>query len=93
MEMNLIELEDRWIIPLAGKEVTRCLVDYSFTLEMLEQNHNVAICVETEFVLEVSGKVYNLSPDNSTELGIALTMLHKNIKHAEAIKKSACKIV
>jgi hypothetical protein len=86
MEMNLIELEDRWIILLAGKTVTRCMVDNSFTLEMLEQNRNAAICIEDGFVLKISDKVYKLSPHNPTELGIALTMLHKNIKHMEAFK-------
>ena len=90
--MKLIEVDDRWIIPLAGEKVTRCLVDYSFTLEILEQNYSVAICLEAEFVLKISDRIYNLSPANPTELGTALTMLHKNIKHAEAFKNGRLEI-
>ena len=83
---QLVEYSDYWVVPLQGKTVTRCLVDYAFGLELWEYGGTTTIRLEGGFVLQEPGGEYQLSPARPTALGPALSTLGKTIAAAKVYK-------
>jgi hypothetical protein len=84
---QLIEASDHWLLPIVGREVTRCLVDYAFSLELWEPDYLFTIRVSGEFFFTEKGKIIFLSPELPPQgLGPALSMLHQTIASAIAYK-------
>src|SRR5688500_14293356 len=53
----LVETSDRWLLPLAGKSVDQCCIDYSVTLRF---EGGVVIRIEAPFVFRRAGEAEQL---------------------------------
>jgi len=89
---QLVEYSDYWVVPLQGKTVTRCLVDYAFGLEMWECGGTTTIRLEGDFVLQEPGGLNRLSPAHPTALGPALSALGKIIAAAKVYKDGCLEV-
>jgi hypothetical protein len=83
---QLVEHENHWIVPLQGKTVTRCLVDYTFGMELWEREGTTTIRIEGDFVVKGHDGEHRLSPACPTALGPALSTLGKAVTAAKAYK-------
>lgn len=94
-ENTFVEQDDRWILPVQGKEITRCCVDYRFSLDMyIQANDCMTVTIETPFGLQADGQDHTLSPGgDSTLLGPALSLLHKTVQSGTAWKAGRLEIV
>ncbi len=82
------ELTDRWILPVAGRTVTRCCIDAGFTIELSIDGANEAtILISGTFELQTADRSWRLRPDgDAAGLAPALTLLGLAVEHAEAHK-------
>jgi hypothetical protein len=81
----LIEEEDRWILPLAGASIVRCLVDWAITLQC---DGEYEVRIEGPFIFRTpEGAVHELDPDEDpVGLGVVLSVARGRIVSAEAFK-------
>lgn len=89
MTQGLIERNDRWVLPVQGRVVTRCLVDHAFGFEVSDERVTISFRIEGAFGLLVDGDKYQLIPDSAqgpAALGPALRILHKGVEKAVAYK-------
>lgn len=70
------EEQERVGIPLAGKEVSRCVIDGAFTMEFGEGE---LLRIEGGFIFQTTAGRYELSAERTEELGPALGVLGKTI--------------
>ncbi len=83
----LIENEDNWTLPINGREVTRCLIDYAFSIEVWSPDDLVSIRIEGPFLLKMQSAERKLSVEKEPmALGSALSVLHKTVESAIAYK-------
>jgi hypothetical protein len=90
---QLIEEKDHWLLPIVGREVTRCLVAYAFSLEFWEPDYLFTIRIGGEFFFTEKGKKVFLSPElPPVGLGPALSMLHQTVASAIAYKSGRLEV-
>lgn len=89
---QLVEHSDHWVLPLQGKTVTRCLVDYAFGLELWEHDGTMTIRIEGDLVLKGYGGEHRLSPAHPTALGPALSTIGQAIASAKAYKDGCLEV-
>ncbi len=90
---SLIEYDDFWRIPLAGRTVSRFLIDNVLCIEFIDPDREyVTITLEQEFHLEVNRKNYVLSPKIPTEFGPVFFLRHNLVKDALAFKDGTLKL-
>jgi hypothetical protein len=91
---SVLEFPDYWVIPVQGRKITQCVVDYSFSLESYDPDDDrFGIRIATTFELEVNGDVMILSPDRPTELGPALGLLHGTFHSGFAWKNGQLELI
>jgi hypothetical protein len=74
-----------WILPLAGRRVTRCLIDFGFTLEFFAAGNKLAsIRIETAFNLVRESTETTLDPQITDDLGSALVLFQQEVRTAIA---------
>lgn len=84
--MKLIEENDKWILSMSGREVTRCLVDYAFGIELWEPNDQISIRINSTFSFKTRTEVQNISLMDVVTLGPVLSITHETIRNAIAYK-------
>ncbi len=62
-ETRLIEESDRWIVAVGGRLVSRCLIDYAFSLELGVPEELVTIRIEGSFQVTTKGQPHRLSAE------------------------------
>ena len=81
----MIEHPEYWELPLQGYMVTRCILDYSFSLN-LEQGKAI-INISSIFTYSTDQATYNFDPEKDiTEIGPALSVFRKLVAQAFAYK-------
>lgn len=83
----LTELSDRWLLPVAGQQITRCCADYAAVLLLLE--NGVEFSIEAEFFLTLpTGQHHALNPeaDNGLALAPILGTRRRNVAQGTAFK-------
>lgn len=80
---HLIEHPDHWTLPLIGRTVSRCVVDYYFAIEFLE-GPRYEIRIEDAFSVTLGDVATRLLPSEPEKLGPALTLLHRDVLAAVA---------
>lgn len=86
---GLVEAEDAWEIPLGGREVTQCQIDYAVTLVLGDADGSFYVTIEQPFWLAASSErdEVMLVPEGPSEaLGPALALLHESVARAVAYK-------
>jgi hypothetical protein len=85
-EVELIEASDRWIVaPMDEVTVTRCCVDYGFTLNLSGRSGSFEIRIEQPFELTLKPDVLHFDPSGDAErLGPALSVLHQTVVNITA---------
>lgn len=86
---ELIEADDLWVLPLAGRPVTQCRFDYAFTIVLDEPESSFEIRIEEpfEFTAVGGGQPVTLDPEADTRaMAPALAILHRAIDRAVAYK-------
>jgi hypothetical protein len=68
-------------IPLAGKTVSRCVIDSAFTMEFGEGE---LLRIEGGFILQSTARRHALSAERAEELGPALVVVGKTISWSSA---------
>ncbi len=89
---EVIEESDRWILPFEGRTVTRCLIDFRFTLQMWQPDETFEVAIGSPFRLTLAGHDYAIDPeaaDRPAGLAPALAVFNKTIPPAYA-EKSGC---
>lgn len=91
---QIVECVDHWILPLEERQVTRCIVDYAFSIEFLiAEDELVSIRIGSAFSLENKSSREFFDPEQApTAMGAALALLHKNVQHAIAWKDGRLEI-
>ncbi len=64
-----IEQQDRWILPVGGEPLSRCMVDAAVHLQFLEIEDAATISVEGPFSLTELGADHSLSPSEPITRG------------------------
>ncbi len=93
--MELNEAADRWELPLSGREVTRCYVDYAFTLVLGESDGSFYVTVEQPFSFSATREADEAMfvPEGPpAELGPALAVVRESIGRAVAYKDGRLEI-
>jgi hypothetical protein len=71
---------------IAGKKVTRCLVDYSFSLQFWEKSESTIVRIGGRMNIERAGTRLSLSAEKPTEAGQACFLVGGTIKNAVGFK-------
>lgn len=78
------EGQDRILIALHGRVVSRCYLDSAFGLQFFGSGEDVTIRIEGTFLLAIDGVRHHLSPRRPEELGPAIALYGKEVAFAEA---------
>ena len=90
---TVVETADGWILPLAGREVTRCLVDFAFTLQFWVTRDDLAqITIGDAFEIATATRRIHLKPQPPTELGPALGLHQRVVQHAFAARDGSLEV-
>jgi hypothetical protein len=87
----MIEHLDYWELPLKGRSVTRCLIDFSFRFE-LDQARKV-VSIHNSFSFRNANGIYNLLPEVQTSLCPVLSIFDKSVVDAKAYKHGNLEIL
>jgi|SRR6266511_3008946 len=84
MAARLVEEHDRWVLPLDGRTVTRCLIDYSFGL-VLDGEPSVEVSLSYFRFRDRDGREHLLSAEADRRLlAPALACFGLTVAHAYA---------
>ena len=84
---ELVEGEDRWVLPLEGGTVVQCRVDYAFTLVVEANAASYEVRIEQPFELCTNGGRRRLTwHEDPVALAPALAVLHARVAEALAVK-------
>lgn len=85
---EFVEAADRWLVPVAGRSVTQCRLDYAFTLVVADESAgSFEIRIEQPFVVTSRGDEVVLDPEGEpARMAPALGLLRQDIEQAAAFK-------
>lgn len=87
MPLSLVEeRDDRWVLPLRGDMVSRCVVDAAFQIQFLERADPITVTIESPFIVIESGVSREVSPADPPTLGPVLSVIGRSVKAACAMK-------
>ena len=90
---TVVETADGWILPLAGRVVTKCLVDFAFTMDFWVARDDLAtIRIGGAFELATDGHRLQLEPEAPTELGPALGLHQREVQRAFAARDGSLEV-
>ena len=94
MPNAIVETESGWVLPLAGRLVTRCLVDFAFTLEFWVAGADLmSIRIGVPFELVTPDARLRFDPESPTELGPALGLHQREVRRALASRDGTLEVV
>jgi len=86
MAKRLVEEQDRWVLPLAGRTVVRCLIDYSFGL-LLDGEPDVTVSLSNFRFRDSHGQDHVLDAEADRRLlAPALACFGLTVESAYALK-------
>lgn len=93
--LQLTEMPDHWVLPLAGHEVDQCQLDYAITLVLADRpTEHTELRIEAPFeLLSPDGQTIQLDPERTMELTPALALLHQTVDHVFAYKDGRLELV
>lgn len=80
------EEPDRWILDVPPWEITRCMIDHAFWLELDYPPSGITVRIEGPFRVKVGGVTRELTPGRPAELCPALAILHNAVSALTAHK-------
>jgi hypothetical protein len=81
---ELVEAADRWLVPMAGRAVTQCRLDYAFSLVVAG---SFEVRIEQRFIVVIHGEEVMLDPeDDPVQMAPALKVLRQIVKQTIAFK-------
>lgn len=85
---EFVEAADRWLVPVAGRSVTQCRLDYAFTLVVADESAgSFEIRIEQPFMVTSGAGEVVLDPEGEpARMAPALGLLHQAIEQAVAFK-------
>ena len=86
MVNELIEEKESWIIPIEGRTVTRCYIDFAFGIELWTREDYFSIRIGGKFMYEDKNGQSLLSPDDPVALCPAVNVFNSQIVSAIAFK-------
>jgi hypothetical protein len=90
---SLVERPDEWVLPVAGRSATRCVVDHAFSIHMGEPDESYQLRIESDFFLTGPESRSYLSMERPRELGVALGVLRQSIISARAYKSGKLEVL
>lgn len=85
--VDLVERDDRWLLPLDGRCISQCCVDFAVTFRFSDANDTFEVRVGEPFVLSRDGHERVLNPEEDpTSVGSVLSLLHQTVSGAVAFK-------
>lgn len=85
--VDVVELGDRWLLPLMGRRMTQCCVDHAITLRFSEADGSFDVRIGEPFTIHQAGEERVLQPEQDpTGLGPALSLLNQTVSEAVAFK-------
>jgi hypothetical protein len=92
-KMKLREENDSWMLSIKGREVTRCLVDYAFSIELWIPDDPISIRINRPFLFKTRDQTYKISPaEEPIRLGPVLSIVHKTIQAVIAHKDGSLSV-
>lgn len=84
----LRETEDHWLLPLVGRQVTQCCLDYALTIRLADPEASFDLRIGEAFVLcTASGEELTIEPEgNPVQVAPAFSVLRQAVVHALAYK-------
>ena len=91
---DLVEHGDHWELPLAGRTVTRCLVDHAFGLQFWSPAAELELRIEGPFCLrEPDGSEQAMEPEEIRSLAPALHLFQRKVSSARAYKDGRLEVL
>jgi len=93
--INVTELEDRWIFPMENLTVTKLEIDYAFTISSWVSNELFfSITIEADFTFRMpdNNDEVNVSPETLTGVCSVLKILHSTFRSVTAYKTGKLEI-
>jgi len=85
---------DFWELPFSGREITRCLVDHAFSLQLWSPTVTFDLRIECPFVVrEANSPDSVMNPEEVSTLAPALSMFEKCVEHARAYKDGRLEVL
>ena len=84
--MAITEESDGWVLPLAGKVVTRFIVDDAIAMRCTGADEALTLSIEGPFDLYVDEKVYTIAPEKPASVGPMLPLLFSKVTAARVSK-------
>jgi hypothetical protein len=85
-ELRLVEFTDRWELSHTDFVVTRCAIDYTFSILLLKGNSGITIGIANDFTFKANAKVSTISVANTKTLVEVLAILHKPLRDIKMYK-------
>ena len=89
----VIEEDDRYVLPLAGRSVSQIQVDFRFGLCFYANGPNAEIAIEGKIRLLANGQEAVFDPNNPSSMGPLLILFGKSVVWAHAFKNGALKVL
>ena len=80
-------------LPLEGRAVTRCYVDYAFSVQFLDPGDEAMFRIASSFELHQNGRRWTADPTHPEELGPALGLFGKIVAWAMAYHDGALEVL
>ena len=90
--MGLVEHDDHWELPLAGRTVTRLLIDFGFGLQFWWQTDDWTITLGRSFILRSADHDLTVIPGDMASAGPALECFGKIATSVRAFKDGRLEI-
>lgn len=93
---DLIETADRFVLRIAGQEITRCSIDYALTLVLGSGDGAVYVTIEQPFWFraEDGGDEARFVPEREPEaLGPVLSVLHRSVEEVVAHRNGLLEVL
>lgn len=85
---DLVEAADRWVVPMAGRTVTQCRLDYAFSLVVADEPAgSFEVRIEQPFTVASDGGELTIDPEGDpVQMAPALRVLRQDVEQAIAFK-------
>jgi hypothetical protein len=85
---ELVEAADHWLVPMTGRTVTQCRLDYAFSLVVADEPAgSFEVRIEQPFTVASHGDELTLDPEGDPVLmAPALRVLRQDVEQAIAFK-------
>ena len=91
---NLTENNEYWLLRLSNNQITRCMLDFAFSIQLFESNDIITeIRLENEIIFSKQNQKYILHPHQPLSLCPILEIVHWIIKEIIIFKSGKLNII